>query len=645
MIIGTAGHIDHGKTSLVRALTGIETDRLKQEKEQGISIELGYAYTASGHDTAEDDLILGFIDVPGHERLVHTMTAGSTGIDFGLLVVAADDGVMPQTREHLAILSLLDIDQGAIAITKIDRVSAERIMQVQKQITELVADTFLSTAPLFTMSLVATGDSGVQALRRHLDKSAHSQVQRSGNGLFRLAVDRVFTLQGHGTVVTGTIHSGQLHVDDASVDLRLMPADVPVRVRSLHAQNQASATGMAGQRCALNLAGVRRDQISRGDWIADSRCFTPSTNIDVQLTLLSEADHAIRTWSSVHVHVGAAHYVANVVPLMSDTILPGESAKAQLVFDRPVCAMAGDRFIVRNAQARMTLGGGVILDPNAPDRKRRGPARMSWLDAVAKLQSSGNVSTLLEQAHHGLTDAVLVRLVDSVSDLELPDDAMWTRAPSGGQRTLILTTHWDRLHDTVLHALDRFHQAAPNEPGVDASRLSRIALPTLAEDIWKSLLSDLLDQGVVIRNGPWLHRPGHEITFTDTERILAQRVLPLIHAGAFNPPWARDLAHQIGHDEHAVRDLLHKLLRQGLVFQVVKDLFYHREQTAQLAELLATLSGAHGVHVTEFRDATGLGRKRAIQILEFFGRLGYTRRFDDRHRVRVESTFFEELTE
>lgn len=642
MIVGTAGHIDHGKTSLIRALTGVETDRLKQEKAQGISIELGYAYDASGGP----DQTLGFVDVPGHERLVHTMASGATGIDFGLLVVAADDGVMPQTREHLAILNLLDVGRGAIVITKTDRVDSERVAQVKKDLLALVTDTFLHDAPIFAVCLAGNGDPGVQRLQSYLQSQARTRTQRVGNGLFRLAVDRAFTLQGHGTVVTGTIHSGQLHLNNDSIDLRLMPSGVPVRVRSLHAQNQVSTSAIAGQRCALNLAGLSRDQIARGDWVADARCFTPSGNVDVSLSVLADADVTVRTWTAVHVHVGAAHYVANVVPLSSDNILPGESAKAQLVFSHPVCVMPGDRFIVRNAQAKLTIGGGMVLDPNAPDRKRRSPARLAWLEGVAALQDTGSVSKLLEQAVYGLDHTVLLRLAGCISGLVVPANAMWTGEPDRERSgTLILQTHWARLADSVTNALDNFHQTVPNEPGVDASRLKRMALPALPYDLWETLIGRLLGQREIIRNGPWLHRPGHEVVFSENERMLAQRLLTLIHTRAFDPPWTRDLAHETGYDEDVVRHLLHKLLRQGLVFQVVRDLFYHREQTAQLAQLVATLDEGQGVHAAEFRDATGLGRKRAIQILEFFGRQGYTRRHRDRHRVRLESTCFEGLTE
>src|SRR5690606_20473801 len=305
MIVGTAGHIDHGKTTLVRALTGVETDRLKEEKKRGISIELGYAYTP-----LENGDVLGFIDVPGHERLVHTMAAGATGIDFGLLVVAADDGVMPQTREHLAILGLLGVRQGAVALTKVDRVDAGRLQEVHAQLAVLAENTFLQDMPVFeTNAAAALPDgaaagtsppaaamSGVEALRSHLHQVAQSMDQRRSDGLFRLAIDRVFTLPGHGTVVTGTVHDGVVDIDDEAAPLRHMPSGRPVRIRSIHAQNQPSGQGRAGQRCALNLAGLERESAQRGDWIADERCFTPARNVDVQLTLLDSFEGAMRAW-------------------------------------------------------------------------------------------------------------------------------------------------------------------------------------------------------------------------------------------------------------------------------------------------------------------------------------------------------------
>ena len=299
-------------------------------------------------------------------KLVHTMAAGASGIDFGLLVVAADDGVMPQTREHLAILSLLGVARGAVALTKADRADAAQLAAARDGIAALTAGTFLDGAPVFELCAAQAGDAGTERLRRHLHEAAQALGQRRDDGLFRLAVDRVFTLAGHGTVVTGTAHAGLARAGDESADLRLMPAGERLRVRGIHAQNRPSETGAAGQRCALNLAGIDKNAIARGDWVADARCFLPSRHVDVELTLLpgGEADAAgaagtVRAWTPLHVHIGAARHLAHAVPLSAETLAPGQSGWAQLVFDAPVCAMPGDRYIVRNAQATRTVGGGA----------------------------------------------------------------------------------------------------------------------------------------------------------------------------------------------------------------------------------------------------------------------------------------------
>lgn len=632
MIIGTAGHIDHGKTTLVQALTGVDTDRLKEEKARGMSIELGYAYAP----LANDD-ILGFIDVPGHERLVHTMAAGASGIDFGLLVVAADDSIMPQTREHLAILSLLGITHGAVAVSKADRADAQRLHEVENDVAQLVAGTFLQDMPVFRVSAATPDDPGLHALRAHLHDAAQAMAARGTKGLFRLAVDRVFTLKGHGTVVTGTVHDGVLDVDDDTMDLRLMPGGQKLRVRSIHAQNQPSQTARAGQRCALNLGGIDKHAIARGDWIADARCFQPSRNLDVQLRLLPDAASSVRAWSPLHIHLGASHYLAHAVPLSSGTLAPGETGWVQLVFDQPVCALPGDRYIARDAQARHTVGGGLVLDPNAPQRKRRSPARLAWLQAVSTLQAGDGLAALLQQAQHGLDEHQLMRLLRRPLDASIPlEDTLWVSARNGSApRTLMLQSRWEALAGHALQTLASFHERWPDEPGIDTARLRRMAWPTLPDSLWLALRDGLLEEGRLARNGPWLHLPGHAVSLGPQEAELAERLLPLVYEGRFDPPWVRDLAGQLNEDEQQVRHVLLKLLRRGELHQIVRDLFYHHEQVAGLAQRVHSAAAqADGVTAAQFRDITGLGRKRAIQILEFFNRAGYTRRVQDKHVLR-----------
>ena len=645
MIIGTAGHIDHGKTSLVRALTGVDTDRLKEEKARGISIELGYAYTPLPGVEGRPGDILGIIDVPGHEKFVHTMAAGAVGIDHALLVVAADDGVMPQTREHLAIVELLGVRQGTVALTKADRATPERIAQVREEVQALLAPTPLAGAPVFATAATQADDPGTAALRAHLVATAQHAAPRQHRGLFRLAVDRVFTLPGQGTVVTGTVFAGQARVGDT---LRHSATGGAVRLRSIHAQNRESPTASAGQRCALNLAGIDRDAIRRGDWILAPQGPQASRRIDTRLRLLPDAP-TLAQWATVHVHLGTAHHVAHVALLEGNSLAAGGSARVQLVFDADVFATAGERLIVRNAQASRTIGGGMVLDPYAPERKRRSAERTAALDALETILAAPagagiDPSPLVLQAPHGLLLSQLVRLLGVPAD-QLHLHPTLVRLPVGADDALCLGPQRHlQLQEQATQALARFHERTPDEPGVNAARLRRMALPGLAQPahdaLWHGLLAALLAQQAVAQTGPWLHLPGHKVELSAAETTLAQRLLPSLQAGGFDPPWVRDLARDHRAPEDSVRQLLRKLARQGRLFQVVKDLFYTAEAVESLAAVVATIAAqapGHAVEARNFRDACGLGRKRAIQVLEFFDRVGYTRRIGDAHLLRPDT--------
>ncbi|MEP7042239.1 MAG: selenocysteine-specific translation elongation factor [Dokdonella sp.] len=635
MIVGTAGHIDHGKTSLVRALTGVDTDRLKEEKARGISIELGYAYVPVASASLTDDEVLGFIDVPGHERLVHTMVAGAGGIDFALLVIAADDGVMPQTREHLAILGLLGIARGAVALSKCDRVDEARIETVRAEITALLRPTPLCDAPIFPLDATTPGDPGVAALRAHLESMARAAPQRRDDDLFRLAVDRVFTLAGHGTVVTGTVHAGRVRVGDTCT---AMPAAMAVRVRSIHAQNQAAQSGRAGQRCALNLAGVDKNALARGDWIADPRAFAPTSRIDVRLHRLGDAPVPLPNWAPLHIHLGTLHQLAHVVALEPvDASSDDGSQRVQLVFDTPVCATPGDHFIARDAQAAHTIGGGIVIDPYAPARKRRSPQRRAWLDAIEHLLAGGGIDALLQTAAHGVGIDDLVRLTGHAADqIVLPHDARAIDTSRG--RFIVDAARWAALCERVLAALRDFHAQAADEPGVDSGRLRRMAMPGTPDALWRALVDELAHEQAVLRNGPWLHLPGHRVSLTASERALAGKLQPLIASARFDPPWLRELATAVNAPEDEVRKTLRVCVTQGMLHQIVRDLFYARESVRELADILRSVAEKHGaVEAAQYRDAVGLGRKRTIQILEFFDRVGYTRRVRDAHVLRADS--------
>src|SRR5262245_41014608 len=392
MIVGTAGHIDHGKTSLVRSLTGVDTDRLKEEKERGISIDLGFAYLPAPHGS-----IVGFIDVPGHERFVHTMVAGASGIDFVVLVVAADDGVMPQTLEHLAIVDMLGIRRGVVALTKADLAAPTRCEEAAAEISSVLAATALAGAPIIPVSSVT--QEGVEELRRHLFEAARVFGRRAASGRFRLAVDRSFTLAGTGTVVTGTVLSGRVAVGDRVI---WSPSGLPVRGRLFHAQNRAAEGGQAGERCALNLAGdgITKDAIRRGDVVVDPELHAPADRIDAVVRLLPSEAKLVSQWMPVRLHHAASEIGARVVLLEDEALAPGTARRVQIVLELPIAAAVGDRFVLRDTTAQRTIGGGRFLDLRAPSRKRRTAIRMSQLEALAIEEPGRALAALLDHEPH-----------------------------------------------------------------------------------------------------------------------------------------------------------------------------------------------------------------------------------------------------
>ncbi|MGC2048964.1 MAG: selenocysteine-specific translation elongation factor [Gallionella sp.] len=627
MIVGTAGHIDHGKTSLVKALTGVDADRLKEEKARGITLDLGYAYTP-----LPDGAVLGFIDVPGHEKLVHNMLAGATGIDFVLLAVAADDGPMPQTREHLAILDLLGLSHGAVALTKIDCVPGERVAQARAEVESLLHGTALEGSPIFPLSSVS--GAGVKALRAHLDEVAATLPPRAGTGNFRLAVDRCFTLTGAGTVVTGTVFSGTVRVGD---QLLLSPAGIAVRVRGIHAQNRQSGIGMTGQRCALNLAGTDFDKqdVRRGDWILAEPAHGPTQRLDVRLHLLAGADKPLRHWSSVHFHLGAVDVMARVALLEHDKLEPGASGLAQLVLDRTIGALRGDRFIIRDQSASRTVGGGRVLDPFPPERKRRTPERLAVLAALERPTVQAVLQGILEATPSGI-DLHRFALSCNLSPVEF--EALCRDVPLVAvDGTAFATQVWDSLRQAVLERLAEAHRLSPDMLGPDANKLRKMAAPRLARAIFASLLGELRDEGRIVQSGPWLHLPEHRITLSAGDQIVWHKVAPLLLNQPFQPPRVRDLAHTLNVSETRMRLLLQQLAAMGEVYRVAHDHYFMPQSVEQLEAIIREIAAGQPdgkITAALFRDRIGTGRKLAIQILEFFDASAITRRAGDAHHLR-----------
>jgi selenocysteine-specific elongation factor len=634
MIIGTAGHIDHGKTALVKALTGVDTDRLPEEKARGITLDLGYAYTSlPGGD------VLGFVDVPGHEKLVHNMLAGATGIDFVLLVVAADDGPMPQTREHLQILDLLGLSAGAVALTKIDTVSAERTSQAEAEIATLLSTTRLACAPVFRVSSVM--GKGVDVLRRHLEAESARLPSRTQQGHFRLAIDRCFTLAGAGTIVTGTVHSGEVAVGDPLV---VSPPGIEVRVRSIHAQNQPARGGVAGQRCALNLVGEGFDKsrVQRGHWVVAAPVHAPTQRLDVQLRLLASEDRPLAHWTPAHVHLAASEAMGRVALLEGEVLRPGEGALAQLVLDRPIGALHDDRFVIRDQSATRTVGGGRVLDPFPPARGRRTPARLALLRGWGGVTPAEGLSAALEKNPLG------VNVARFGQSWNLPVQEIETIARSANARlagpreelVAMSSSAWSALGQNILAALAAEHTRAPDMIGMSREHLRRISAPGLPRGAFDEMVEELREQGRTHQSGHWLHAPGHRVALTPGEDRLWARVWPLLEQAPFQPPRVRDLARTLSIEEDAMRQLLKRVARTGAVFPVAHDHYFTRGAITALADIVRSVQVQHGVaSAATFRDRIGTGRKLAIQILEFFDRIGFTRRVKDSHVLRQPALF------
>ncbi|QNQ54485.1 selenocysteine-specific translation elongation factor [Serratia liquefaciens] len=606
MIIATAGHVDHGKTTLLQAISGINADRLPEEKRRGMTIDLGYAYWPQ-----PDGRVLGFIDVPGHEKFLANMLAGVGGIDHALLVVACDDGVMAQTREHLAILRLSGRPALTVALTKADRVDEARVEEVRQQLDEELTRQGWQQAPVFVTA--APQSQGIDALRAHLlalRPDEHAVTRR-----FRLAVDRAFSVKGAGLVVTGTALGGQVAVGDT---LWLTGADAPVRVRGLHAQNQPAEQAQAGQRIALNISGdVSKDQVARGDWLLAQKPPIAAERILVAL----DKDLPIKHWQPLHLHHAASH-ITGRVSLLSDGL-------AELILDRPLWLAENDRLVLRDIGARQTLGGARVLSLTTPKRGKRQPEYLAWLAALAQADDDCQVLALhlpkgaLDLAAFAwarqLTEKPLAKLLASHELLIAGDRALAQENAQLDQQRL-------------LQVLAEYHQQHADQLGLGRARLRRMAVPQLSEPLAFMMIDRLLAAGLLSNTRGWLHLPEHGLAFSAEEQILWARIEPLFGDEAW---WVRDLAAELGEDEAWVRTTLRKAAQLGHVTAVVVDRYYLSQRIEQFAALIRDLDETQGsANAADFRDRLGVGRKLAIQVLEFFDRSGFTRRKGNQHLLR-----------
>lgn len=631
MIIGTAGHIDHGKSALVQALTQVNPDRLQEEKLRGITIDLGYAYKSLGNGE-----ILGFVDVPGHERFIHNMLAGATGIDYVMMAIAADDGPMPQTREHLAIVDKLGLTHGVVALTKCDLVEAARIAEVTQQIRSLLANTALADAPVMPVSVVS--GAGISELDAHLANTAAQSPQRRQNGHFRLAVDRCFTLAGIGTVVTGTVFSGQVKIGDR---LLVSPSGIEVRVRSIHAQNQIAQAGHAGQRCALNLTapGLEKKDINRGDWIIAPAIHAPTNRLDARLTILAGETRLFPHWSPIHLHLGASDVLARVATLESDAIAPGHQQLVQLVLDTPIAALAGDRFIIRDPSATRTLGGGSIIDAFAAERGRRKPKRLDVLQALEQPDRVQSLKQLLDVNVDGVDLDWFTRLFNldtrDVEELMTRSDLL---AIMVDKRNIGFShARWQALQQRAWEFVLEHHADQPDSPGLTQDELRNKIDKSMAKPVMALLVEHLLAKKQLIRVGARLATPDHEVKLSAAEQSSWEQLYAILLETPLMPPTVPDILLRMKSSELQLTALLGRLVTMGKIYKVRNQQYFLADIIADIGlqvEQLAQAKAPERFTMAQFRETTKVARGVAIPLLELYDRVGLTVRYKNGRRLR-----------
>ncbi len=630
MIIGTAGHIDHGKTALVQRLTGIDTDRLPEEKRRGMTIELGFA-----HLDLPGIGQVGVVDVPGHERFVRNMVAGATGIDVVLLVVAADDGVMPQTLEHLDIVLLLGIPRAVVALNKTDLVDEARVRAVADDIRALLRATPLGDSAIVPVS--AHSGTGLETLRAALVDALGEVQARRTDGFFRLPIDRVFTMPGHGTVVTGTVAGGEVKKDDR---LRILPDGREVRVRGMQAHNRPAERVTAGSRCALNLAGIEKEGLARGMMLVDTRVTRASHTADVLLTLSRHVARSLKSHQRVHIHAGTAESLGRLLWLEERAPGPGGTALAQLRLDQPSPLLYGDRFIVRSGEALHTLGGGIVLDPFTHRRGARRPERRALLVRLTNFDAEETLQAWL--AARGVAGWFISELAEQLAETperlagRLAARADILRETSDGAPWVALAASADALAVLLRTAIGDYLAAHPRMTAMPLATLHSTVCPRLDASVFKLVTTRLVAGGEVEQVADGLRPRGYRQQLSAAEEKLAEKIEGLLLARGGTPPKLEALAKMLGQPAARIERFLGELARAGRVVKLASGIYLTQgdfDDWRGHAERI--LREKRTLTLGEFRTAIGVGRELALLVLEHFDRQAITRRQGD---ARVAAT-------
>ena len=627
IILGTAGHVDHGKTALVKALTDIDTDRLKEEKERGITIELGFAPL-----TLANGQKIGIVDVPGHEKFVKNMVAGAGGIDLVVMVIAADEGVMPQTREHLEICELLGISKGLVALTKADMVDEDWLALVQEDIRTFMKGTFLETSPIIPLSSI-TG-AGLPDFLTALGKIISTLGERTDSGLFRLPVDRVFTMKGFGTVVTGTLASGRIKVGDT---VEIMPSGAKAKIRGIQIHNETSQVAEAGQRTAINLQGTGRTTIERGYVLTGVSTFETSSRLDIHIKYLAGAGKKLKNKALVRFHTGTSETISRIILPDREEIEPGEETYAQIIPKTPVVAMSGDMFVIRSYSPITTIGGGEIIDPLA--KKRRKQTMRDEEEKLHRGTGEDKTGIILERAGldgipsrslsirtgllPGEQEKILENMLSKKNALLLDRD----------ERRVVSSRVYRDFQDRVMSEIETYHKKHPLKEGLSREEL-RITLGNYIDPrLFNKAIRDLEDDGKIVAEKENVRIEGHRVNLKDEEVRLREKIAVIYRDSGLTPPSTKEIMEKFSEERDAAADILTVMINTKVLLRVNEDLYFYTESIERLKKDYRELLIRDGkASPASFKEMTGLSRKFIIPLMEFFDKTKLTIRVKD-HRI------------
>ncbi len=631
IILGTAGHIDHGKTALIKALTGIDTDRLKEEKERGITIELGFAFLV-----LPSGLRMGIVDVPGHEKFVKHMVAGAWGIDLVALVVAADEGIMPQTREHLDICRLLGVKKGLVVLSKIDLADSELVQLVGEEVRELVAGTFLEGAPVVKISSV-TGE-GIPLLMTTLERLANEVQGRTSEGLFRLPIDRVFTMKGFGTVVTGTLVSGSISVGDT---VQILPSLREGKVRGIQIHNEMVEAAKAGQRTAVNVQGIEKSHVNRGEVLVRPQTITPTYMVDAYLEHLPNSPRPLRNRTKQRFHIGTSSCLATIVLLEGDELAPGEKRFAQLRFDEPMVAFPQDRFVIRGSSVIQTLGGGVVIDSHPEKHKRLASDVLAGLtilkdgredEVLIHHLSTVGVRGMDLREIRGRVNIPHARLSKLLGELTARGDIV---AIDGDEGRLLHHSAYEHLKNAVVSYIGRFHEKYPLRLGPSKEEVKSKLPKTVEAKLFHYMLRELVDSKEVLVEKDKLRLSSHRVSLRDDQQRLKSKVERLFAQEGLQSPSIKELASRLSTDVSEVRKVVGLLVEDGTIIRAKEDIYFHAEAVEKLkGELTQFLRSHHEITTAQFKELTKVSRKYAIPLIEYFDNSKITIRVGEKRLLR-----------